>query len=1196
MRYAVWIDRGVTFTDCILQDRQAPQDAQGGGIRVTKVLSSDRAPIEGIRKLLDLREDQAIPPCDIRMGTTLATNALLERRGARTVLVITKGFADALAIGDQSRPALFDLAIRRPAVLYGAVVETEARVADNGVTMPHPARLRAGLSALRRQGFESVAVAVLRGHQRPDVEEEIGAIARDVGFEEVSLSSAASAEVGLVGRGDTAVADAYLTPLLRNYVAELVAELPGSRLQAMQSSGALTDASGFRGRNAVLSGPAGGIVAIAHIARLAGEGQVIGFDMGGTSTDVSRVAGDPERAYETRVAGVRLRTPMLRVHTIAAGGGSLCRVRGGRLTVGPESAGAEPGPLCYGRPEAHELSLTDVHLALGRVLPHRFPFALDRGAALAPLEAIAKDLGGSATALTVAAGFFEVAVEAMASAIRTVTVGRGHDAREHALVVFGGAGGQAACAVARRLGIRRLIFHPLAGVLSAYGMGVAPTGWHGEEDVGDLPLTDRLASVVEEAFAALEAAGREALAAQGYDGGRDPQDPQDPQEPVRVERRVDLRYRGTESVLSIEARAAATGRDLRRRFDEAHRREFGYVREAHPVEVTTARVSVSSVVTPVAVAVPTAGPAPDALPASAPVCLPGHAKPAPVPVIARESLAPGDRRSGPVLVVEATGTIVVEEGFDLEVLASGIICLEARRELPQALDSAAPTDVDPVRLEVMANRFAAIAEQMGEVLRRTALSTNIRDRLDYSCAVFDSEGGLIANAPHIPVHLGAMGESVRAVAAAHPEPSPGDVFVTNDPAAGGSHLPDLTVVTPVHGPDGDLRFYTANRGHHADIGGITPGSMPAFSSSLAEEGVRFRAERVVRGGRLRGEWFLARLREGPYPARRPEDNLADLEGQIAANQKGAALLSELADERGADFVAAYMGHVQDNAAAQVAAALSELPDGTERFEDALDDGTPIVATVTVRGASVEIDFEGTGPALPTNLNAPRAVTIAAVLYSLRCLVAAPIPLNAGCLRPVSIRIPRGSVLDPPAEAPVAGGNVETSQRIVDVLLGALDRAAASQGTMNNLTFGNDSFGYYETLGGGAGAGPGFPGASGVHTHMTNSRITDPEILETRYPVRVLEFSIRRGSGGAGRWRGGDGLVREFEALAPLTVSVLSQRRLRRPFGLGGGEAGAAGRNLINGEDVGPIAERHVEAGQTFRIETPGGGGYGTPET
>ncbi|RLB55020.1 MAG: 5-oxoprolinase [Deltaproteobacteria bacterium] len=1195
MRYAVWIDRGGTFTDCILQDRQDRQDPEGGGaIRVTKVLSSDRAPIEGIRKLLDLREDQAIPPCDIRMGTTLATNALLERRGARTVLVITKGFADALAIGDQSRPALFDLAIRRPEVLYGAVVETEARVGDDGVTAPNPGHLRARLGALHQQGFESVAVAVLRGHQRPDVEEEIGAIARDVGFEEVSLSSAASAEVGLVGRGDTAVADAYLTPLLRNYVAELVAELPGSRLQAMQSSGALTDASGFRGRNAVLSGPAGGIVAVAHIARVAREEQVIGFDMGGTSTDVSRVAGDPERAYETRVAGVRLRTPMLRVHTIAAGGGSLCRVRGGRLTVGPESAGADPGPLCYGRPGATDLSLTDVHLALGRVLPHRFPFPLDRGAAMAALEAVAEQLGGAETALSAAAGFFEVAVEAMASAIRTVTVSRGHDAREHTLVVFGGAGGQAACAVARRLGIRRLLFHPLAGVLSAYGMGVAPTGWHGEEDVGDVPLTVRLPAVVGEAFAALEAVGREALAAQGYKGDQGGQD-------VRVERRVDLRYRGTESVLSIGA-GALTVPDLRRRFDEAHRREFGYVREAHPVEVTTARVSVSSVVSPAAVATPTAptaGPAPGALPASAPLCLPGHAAPVSVPVVARESLGPGDLRTGPLLVVEATGTIVVEEGFDLEVLPGGIIRLEARHELHQGLegtDSAAELAVDPVRLEVMANRFAAIAEQMGEVLRRTALSTNIRDRLDYSCAVFDSEGALIANAPHIPVHLGAMGESVRAVPAAHPDPSPGDVFVTNDPAAGGSHLPDLTVVTPVHGPDGDLRFYTANRGHHADIGGITPGSMPAFSSSLAEEGVRFRTERVVHGGRLRGEWFLARLREGPYPARRPEDNLADLEAQIAANQKGAALLSELVEERGADFVAAYMGHVQDNAAAQVAAAISELPDGTARFEDALDDGTPIVATVTVRGGSVEIDFEGTGPALPTNLNAPRAVTIAAVLYSLRCLVAAPIPLNAGCLRPVSIRIPAGSVLDPPADAPVAGGNVETSQRIVDVLLGALNRAAASQGTMNNLTFGNDSFGYYETLGGGAGAGPGFPGASGVHTHMTNSRITDPEILETRYPVRVLEFAIRRGSGGAGQWQGGDGLIREIEALAPLTVSVLSQRRTRQPFGLAGGLPGAAGRNLINGEDVGPIAERQVEAGQTFRIETPGGGGYGTPET
>jgi len=1177
MRYDVWIDRGGTFTDCLLRDRETSR------LEVTKVLSADDAPLIGIRRLLGQGPEAPIPPCDIRMGTTIATNALLERQGEATALVITRGFRDALRIGDQSRPSLFDLEIIKAEPLYGEVLEVDARVGPDGAILatPEPASLTRSLEALHAKGFRSLAVVVLHGYRCPEVEEEIGQAARTVGFSEISLSHQVADEIGLLGRGDTTVADAYLTPLLGRYLRALARDLPGSRLRIMQSSGGLTDASRFRGRNAVLSGPAGGVVALAHIARQQGEAQVIGFDMGGTSTDVSRVGEEPERVYETRVAGVRLRTPMLKIHTIAAGGGSICRFANGRLTVGPESAGARPGPLCYGRENAEALTLTDVNLALGRVTPARFPFPLTREPVDRALRQLAARMGGAWTPETVAAGLFEVAVASMASAVETVTVARGHDARDHTLVVFGGAGGQHACAVARRLGIRRLLFHPLAGVLSAYGMGVAEVTWHGERDLARAPLDDPgFVERLEARHGELGRRGAEVLAEEGFEDA----------EGRRSRFVVDLCYAGTETALSIPFERGDRAELLRARFDAAHEREFGYARPSHRVLGVTARALVASNVAAAAVPRPEDQASPE-LPSTAPLFLDGAFRD--VPLVAREGLRTGDTLEGPALVLEDTGAVVLEPGFVLEVLAGGILSLEDRGA-PRAHTTA--TEVDPVHLEVMANRFSAIAEQMGEVLRRTAVSTNIRDRLDYSCAVFDPEGGLVANAPHIPVHLGAMGASVEAIVAAHPAPAPGDVYVTNDPSAGGSHLPDITVVTPVHDDDGTLRFFTACRGHHADVGGITPGSMPALSTSLAEEGIRFVAERVAHAGRFDRDAVLSRLRSGPHPARRPEENLADLEAQIAANHKGALLLEELAAERGAAFVSAYMQHVQDNAAACVEAAIAGLPDGRRRFADTLDDGTKIVATVDVEGSRLSVDFTGSGQAQKSNLNAPRAVTVAAVLYVLRALVGVPIPLNAGCLRPVRLLIPEGSLLDPPPEAAVAGGNVETSQRIVDVLLGALGRVAASQGTMNNITFGDERFGYYETLGGGAGAGPTFDGESGVHTHMTNSRITDPEILEARYPVRVHEFRLRTGSGGHGRHRGGDGLVREIEALEPLTVTVLSQRRTTRPFGLEGGEPGAAGRNILGGEEVGPVAERHLEAGQRFRIETPGGGGFGTPES
>lgn len=1169
-RWRFWIDRGGTFTDCI------GWDPTEGSLRVVKVLSSDQAPIVGIRRILGLAEDAPIPPCEVRMGTTLATNALLERHGARTLLVTTEGFEDLPEIGDQSRPELFAIAIEKPAPLAEAVVGVASRGAPDGAILARaePDRVSRSIREHLERGIASVAVAVLHATRAPELERELGALARAAGAPHVSLSSEVDAEQGLLARADTTVADAYLTPLLKDYVAHIERALPGSELAIMQSSGALADAHRFRGRNAVLSGPAGGAVALRWIARRASVERAIGFDMGGTSTDVCRFDGELERTYESKVAGVRLRAPAMAIHTVAAGGGSLCRWDGRRMSVGPESAGADPGPLCYGAAHAREPTLTDVAVALGRLPPDRFPFALDVERARRAFEALAEPVGRSAT--EVAAGFFHIAVENMAEAIRRVTVSRGQDARDYALVVFGGAGGQHACAVARRLGIRRVLAHPLAGVLSAFGMGVADVGWHGEADAASAVVEEGLCTSLEPAFARLEAEGRALLGAE-----------------CTAIRRLDLRYAGTETGITL----VVSGHDdqglddasLARAFAARHREELGYDRPEHPVVATTARVEVvrSAEPPPMALATRSSSGAPVERHVSAWMDGRVHER---VPVLAREALAAGARVEGPALVLEDTGAIVLEPGWSLSVAADGLIELEDRGAPERARVS---TELDPIQLEVFANAFMSIAEQMGAVLQRTAASTNIRERLDFSCALFDRAGALVANAPHIPVHLGAMGETVRAVLRAHPQLERGDVIVSNDPAAGGSHLPDVTVVSPVHDASGALRFFVASRGHHADIGGITPGSMPPFSRSLAEEGVVFRSLRVVRGGRFDRDLVLATLRSGPHPARRPRENLADLEAKIAANRKGERLLLALCDRYGADVVAAYMGHVQDDAALLVGDAIEALPDGEHRFEDALDDGAPVRVRFAVRGRQMEVDFEGTsGELCDSNLNAPRAVTVAALLYVLRSMVGAPIPLNAGCLRPVTLSVPPRSLLDPSPERAVAGGNVETSQRVVDVLLGALGLAAASQGTMNNVTFGDDSFGYYETIAGGAGAGPSFHGACCVHTHMTNSRITDPEVLEDRFPVRLVRFARRRGSGGAGRFRGGDGVVREYELLAPLRFSILSERRTRAPFGLAGGAPGSMGRNLHEGRELEGKVVIDARAGDRVRIETPGGGGFG----
>jgi 5-oxoprolinase (ATP-hydrolysing) len=1168
------------------------RDPKGGRLRVAKVLSSARAPIEGIRALLGLRPEDPIPACDIRMGTTVATNALLEGKGVRSALITTRGLGDAFEIGTQDRPDLFALHILKPRLLYESVLEVPARADPNGVVLerPDPASTRAALAALKARGVESVAVVFLHAYRAPELEREVGEWALEAGFRHVALSHELAPVQGFVARGDTALLDAYLTPLLQEYLRTLEAELPGSKLRLMQSSGGLTDAARLRGPHAILSGPAGGVVACARLSERHGGQPLIGFDMGGTSTDASRFAGELERVYDARVAGVRVRAPMLAVHTVAAGGGSICRIEGGRFTVGPDSAGAEPGPLAYGHAAARDLTITDVNLVLGRLVPDRFPFPLQGERvrqALEVMQGALAERGDVRSIEAVAEGFFNVANVAMAQAIREVSVARGYDVREHALVVFGGAGGQHACALARRLGMRRFLVHPHAGVLSAWGIGLADITWHGQVDAGRVMLSgENLAQLAAE-LDLVEASGRRAVRQELWEGA-----------PLRSARRVELRFSGTETTLTLPWGSPS---ELEARFVAEHARSFGHTRHGAPIELVTGRVEVVGV---------NAEPADEAWPegsgaALAPVrwarVFMGGAYLEQVPVFERTALGVGDTLAGPALVLDATGCLVLDPGWSVEVEPDGTLvgtdqapsssggeaCADALRAEP--LERAEP---DPVLLEIFGHLFMSIAEQMGHALRRTATSVNIRERLDFSCAVFDHQGGLVANAPHIPVHLGAMSESVRAVLAAHPEPEPGDVFVTNDPALGGSHLPDITVVTPVHDAQGSLRFCVASRGHHADVGGITPGSMPAFSRALAEEGVVFRAIRVVRRGNLDRELVLRTLTDAAFPARDPASNLIDLEAQIAANRTGVLLLEELVSNYGQALVERYMQHLQQRAGELVLEAVRTLPSGRHAFTDALDDGTPIQVALELVGDRLRIDFTGTGAAVDGNLNAPRAVTLAAIVYVLRCLVKSPLPLNGGFLRPIDVSLPAGSVLAPEPWRAVAGGNVETSQRVVDVLLAAFERAAASQGTMNNLSFGDERGGYYETIGGGAGAGPTFSGASAVHTHMTNTRITDPEVLEARWPVRLLEFSVRRGSGGAGAYRGGDGINRELLFLAPAHVSIVSERRTRAPFGLRGGESGARGRNFLNGQEIGGKAAFAVLPGDRVRLETPGGGGFG----
>ena len=1216
-RWQFWIDRGGTFTDVV--------GRRPDGTLVTHKLLSENpaqyedAAVAGIRRLLELAADDPLPVARIeavKMGTTVATNALLERKGERTVLLITRGFRDALRIAYQNRPRLFERRIVLPELLYSKVVEADERVGAGGdvVTPLDEAAARAELRAAFDEGFRSIAIVLMHGYRYPDHETRLATLAEDVGFTQISVSHRVSPLMKLIPRGDTTVVDAYLSPILARYVDRVAADLPGVALQFMQSNGGLTDARRFHGKDSILSGPAGGIVGMARTCERAGFDRVIGFDMGGTSTDVSHYAGEFEREFETQVAGVRMRAPMMSIHTVAAGGGSILHFDGARLRVGPDSAGASPGPASYRR--GGPLAITDCNVMLGKVQPDHFPHvfgpnadeALDMSVVRTCFATMADEIvaGGGApmTPEAIAAGFVDIAVGNMANAIKKISVQRGHDVTEYTLCTFGGAGGQHACLVADALAMTRVFVHPLAGVLSAYGMGLADQTvlrQRAIEVVLAEPLDD-----LDDAVSGLEAEAVEALVEQGV-------------EPFRVTtlRRAHLRYQGTDSPLAVAYADATT---MRANFEATYRRRYSFLMPDRDLVVEAISVEAVGQADMVDERI-VERPARDA-PLAATRIVPMYAEGSwhDAALYVRDTLRSGDRIDGPAIIAEANATTVVEPGWRAEVTPLDHIVMTRVRARPGR--RAIGTDVDPVMLEVFNNLFMAIAEQMGVALQNTAYSVNIKERLDFSCALFDSAGNLIANAPHMPVHLGSMGESIKTVIGENAATmKPGDVFVLNDPYHGGTHLPDITVITPVWVgdtvADGAQRplFYVGSRGHHADVGGVTPGSMPPGSTHVEEEGVLLDNVKLVdgngtmqggamTGGRFQEADIRARLANARYPARNPDQNIADLRAQIAANQKGVEELGRMVAHFGFDVVTAYMIHVQDNAEEAVRRVVTSLKDGA--FELPLDNGAVIRVAITVDRDRREatIDFTGTSPQQINNFNAPSAICMAAVLYVFRTLVDDDIPLNAGCLKPLHVVIPPGSMLSPAFPASVVSGNVETSSCIVNALYGALGVMAAAQGTMNNFTFGNARHQYYETISGGSGAGvlpdgSGFDGVDVVQTNMTNSRLTDPEVLEFRFPVRLDSYEIRSGSGGAGRWHGGNGGVRRVRFLESMTAAMLSNNRIVAPFGMAGGSPGALGRNTVERVDgrvetIPHVGSARMEPGDVFVVETPGGGGFGAP--
>ncbi|MEU9078738.1 hydantoinase B/oxoprolinase family protein [Kitasatospora sp. NPDC048538] len=1182
-----WVDRGGTFTDVVAL-------APDGRLLTHKLLSHAPArhrdpAVAGIRALLPPDADLEADVDSVRMGTTVATNALLERTGEPTVLVITRGFADALRIGYQNRPQIFARGIELPEPLYARVVEVDERITADGEVLRPPDldRLAAELRACLHDGIRSVAVVCLHSYLHPAHERRIGRLAEQLGFEQVSLSNEASPLMKLVPRGDTAVADAYLNPGLRRYVRQVSDELGGVRLMFMQSNGGLAEAGHFRGKDAILSGPAGGIVGMVRMSGLAGYDRVIGFDMGGTSTDVSHFAGEYERVVTTQVAGIRLRAPMLAIHTVAAGGGSVLRFDGERLRVGPDSAGADPGPACYrgGGP----LTVTDANLLLGRIQAEHFPHVFGPGGDL-PLDEESTrhqfvELAGAIgdrSAEAVAEGFLRIAVGNIANAIKRISVQQGHDVTRYALTTFGGAGGQVACPVAEALGIHTVLVPPMAGVLSALGIGLADTTVLREQAV-ERPLAEEEMAAVRERAEALAGAATEQLLDQGA-----------PKERIRLARRARLRYQGTDTTIGVPLGEPA---DMRAEFEDRHRATYSFLLD-RPLVIEALAVEGTGLTEQPELDALRPGPVAGSGLKTVSLYTGGDWRR--VPLRERESMRSGDTVTGPAVITEANATTVVDDGWRATMTSHGHLLVQQERS---RTESPAPTTADPVLLEVFNNLFMAIAQQMGARLESTAQSVNIKERLDFSCALFDPDGNLVANAPHIPVHLGSMGTTVKEVIRrSGPRMRPGDTYAVNDPFHGGTHLPDVTVVTPVFDPNGsDVLFFVASRGHHAEIGGITPGSMPASSREIHEEGVLFDNWPLVTDGRLHEAETLRLLTEAPYPSRDPATNLADLRAQIAANRRGVDEVNAMIDHFGLDLVQAYMRHVQDNAEQAVHQAIDDLSDGSYRYET--DSGAVIAVHVRIdrEDRTATIDFTGTSPQLDSNLNAPSAVVNAAVLYVFRTLVADDIPLNDGCLRPLRIVVPPGSMLAPTYPAAVAAGNVETSQAITGALYAALGVQAEGSGTMNNLSFGNEHHQYYETVASGSGAGPGFHGADVVQTHMTNSRLTDPEVLEWRLPVLVEDFAVRHGSGGTGRWHGGNGALRRLRFRKPVTVSLLSGHRRVPPYGMAGGSAGALGVNrILRGdgtvEDLPGCVSADVAAGDALEIRTPGGGGYGSPDT
>ena len=1212
-RWQFWIDRGGTFTDLV--------GRRPDGQLVTHKLLSDNpeqypdAAVAGIRHLLGLAPGAPVTSdlveC-VKMGTTVATNALLERKGEPTLLITTAGFRDALRIAYQNRPRLFDRHIVLPELLYERVIEAQERMGAHGevVQVLEEDHLRERLWAAYDAGLRSVAIVFMHGYRYTEHEKTAERLAREVGFTQISTSHGTSPMMKFVGRGDTTVVDAYLSPILRRYVGQVAAEMPGVKVFFMQSSGGLTDAHVFQGKDAILSGPAGGIVGMARTAQMAGHARVIGFDMGGTSTDVSHFAGQFEREFETQVAGVRMRAPMMSIHTVAAGGGSLLGFDGARFRVGPESAGANPGPASYRR--GGPLAVTDANVMVGKLQPAQFPRvfghaadeALDAAVVQQKFAVLAQQTGRNAE--DVANGFIQIAVQQMANAIKKISVARGYDVTRYTLQCFGGAGGQHACLVADALGMARVLVHPLAGVLSAYGMGLADQNVIREQAVECRLTLDALPAIAEQ-LQALEDSARADLQSQQIGGGA-----------LAVHRRVHVRYEGSDAALVVPFGDLPT---IVAGFEAAYRQRFSFLMQGKALVAEA--VSVEAVV---------AGDAPvEPVHALHPVRevprqdtvrmftsgTDGLAAWHEAALIVRADMRPGDVVAGPAIIAEKNATTVVEPGWIATLTELDHLLLE--RAVPRALQYAAGTTVDPVLLEVFNNLFMNIAEQMGLQLQNTAYSVNIKERLDFSCALFDAEGQLIANAPHMPVHLGSMGESIKTVIRENTgRMQPGDVYVLNDPYHGGTHLPDITVITPVYldamndeSAAAQPAFYVGSRGHHADIGGTTPGSMPPFSTRIEEEGVQINNVKLVDAGRLCEAEILALLASGEYPSRNPQQNLADLKAQIAANEKGVQELRKMVQQFSLPVVRAYMQHVQDNAEESVRRAITHLAariqDG--RFTLALDNGAQICVAVRVDGAArtAVIDFTGTSAQQSNNFNAPTAVCMAAVLYVFRSLVDDDIPLNAGCLKPLQVIIPPGSMLNPNPPASVVAGNVETSTCITNALFGALGVMAGSQPTMNNFTFGNDQYQYYETIAGGSGAGGvfddsgalvgGFNGTSVVQTHMTNSRLTDPEVLEFRFPVRLLGYALRRNSGGAGRWSGGHGGVRRVQFLEPMTASILSNGRVYPAFGLAGGQDGAPGINRVvraggRTEPLAHIGQTLMEVGDVFEIHTPGGGGFG----